>query len=247
MKDKLYTVRWALSQIKQMSQLGRVHELADHAIEKVSDLLDGDRELIAPNEAAATKLVVIVGHERSKPGADFDHPAFRSEYDFNKKVAELMVDYAATARPMIDIEIIYRDGIGISGAYRLAESAKPDACIELHFNSFSNKSVVGTETLCTSMEDDRDYASIIHRGMVKVFNREGKSDRGVKVLPRNARGAFNVYKLPGMANCLVEPFFGSNGEECKLAHEKIGDYARELVESSYEFFMKRGLIDYAVE
>lgn len=188
-------------------------------------------------QSTVPRLVLIVGHTKKAPGATFALGG--SEYQYNSKVAELASSYAKTLGT-IDVKVVFRDGIGISGAYAKAKALKPDCTIELHFNA-ANKTATGTETLCTPEEKDRKFSEIVQKSICKVFKREGLS-RGVKVLAKGARGAGNIYSLPGFANCLVEPFFGDAMSDAKIAKEKQADYAKCLVDASVSYFKTVGLI-----
>ncbi len=174
------------------------------------------------------RLVVIVGHTLNEQGAPLVGGG--TEYSFNKRIAELMFSYAKQTYSTLEVRLVFRDTAGINGAYREAERLRPDACLELHFNAANGKAR-GTETLCTPDEADRSYAEAIQSAVCPVFEREGNS-RGVKVIPRNARGGLNVYSLPGSANCLVEPFFGDNKEDAEDALKKQGTYAEALVDAT---------------
>lgn len=195
------------------------------------------RETPEPDAILKSMLVLIVGHERKAPGAAFALGGY--EYHYNLKVAEIAKVYAGVNYPGIRVEVVLRDGIGISGAYKKANALRPDACIELHFNAF-NKRAFGTETLCTVDYKDRGFAHMVHRAMCSIFEREGLS-RGVKVLPRSARGGGNIYSMPAYANCLVEPFFGDNPDEARLAQNKQTEYAHCLVDAFAAWAEANGL------
>jgi N-acetylmuramoyl-L-alanine amidase len=180
-------------------------------------------------------LAVIVGHEKKAPGAVMHRSqGFMTEYNYNTSVALAMVQYGRTKN--IDVKVIFRDGIGISGANKKAATYKPDACLELHFNSF-NGVAHGTETLCSTDAQDVSFAKIIQAFICEAFDRTGSS-RGVKIIPRSARGGGNVHGLPGIANCLVEPFFGDNQSEAALAVAKRDEYAASLVDGFIKWVNK---------
>jgi N-acetylmuramoyl-L-alanine amidase len=134
------------------------------------------------------------------------------------------------------MKIILRDGIGISGAYRVARELKCDAVIELHFNAFNGKAS-GTETLCTVNDKDKKFAKLVQVAMCKVFDRKpgNAGDRGVKVISRSDRGGGNVYGIEQAANCLVEPFFGDNYNEAKMALECFDSYAKCLLDATKQW------------
>jgi N-acetylmuramoyl-L-alanine amidase len=185
-----------------------------------------ERETPSPVEIPKIKIGLIVGHEKSAPGADMVDGV--TEYKWNSEVAILSAEYAATQQNVI-VEIIKRDGIGISGAYRKADDLKCDCVIELHFNSFNSRAS-GTETLCSMDKQDVEFATKVHQKICEVFARNGTS-RGVKPLPRSARGGQSIYSFPNGVNCLVEPFFGDNEADCIIAQNTKYAYAKCLVDA----------------
>jgi N-acetylmuramoyl-L-alanine amidase len=182
-------------------------------------------------------LVVIVGHDKTAPGATMAGGG--NEYIFNTDIAARVREYGLKKYPTLKVIIILRDGIGIVGAYRLARTHNPDACLELHFNSF-NGSAHGTETLCSVNMNDRVFAQTIQAKVCGAFDRPGLS-RGVKVVSKNARGGASCYGLPGSANCLVEPFFGDNPKEALLARERRIPYAMALLDGTVDWMKSQGM------
>lgn len=196
------------------------------------------RELASPAEQKSIRIGLIVGHTKKDPGARLlgkpEH-----EYDYNSDVADLAKVYAL-GLPNAVVEIIYRDNVGIAGAYKKAHDLGCDCVIELHFNDYTG-SVRGSETLCTFDNTDVDFAHVIHKQVCQVFERDGMS-RGVKPVSRSARGAQNLYSFPEGVNCLVEPFFGDNQEDVLLAQRKMEDYAKALVDACLLWAKKKDLI-----
>lgn len=197
------------------------------------------KETPAIDAILAPVICIIVGHEKHAGGAELNHPAYPNEYAYNSQVAKLIKSRAGAIIPRALVYVIFRDGIGISGAYHKAAGLKPDACIELHFNA-ANRHAIGSETLCSVEQKDRELAGFVQTEICRVFERHGVS-RGVKVLPRSARGGGNIYGLPGYANCLVEPFFGDNLLEAALAVKKIEEYADGLLIAIDHWCKKVGL------
>jgi len=243
--DGLYTIRWCLNQ--EPAKIDGAKVEVTHLINQIT-LNEPPYETEEPkdpkdkgtpghDDKLTATLVVIVGHEKKAPGADFILGG--SEYQYNSDIALKIKQFGAEKYPNLKIEIIYRDGIGIGGAYRKAAALKPDACIELHFNAFNGRAH-GTETLCSVSSEDKKYAGIIHAKICQVFDRSGSS-RGVRVLSRGARGGQSVYSLPGSANCLVEPFFGDNAEEAKMANERRTPYAMALLEGTVDWLKSQGM------
>lgn len=251
--DKLYTIRWCLNQTPAKVDgavvlvTSLINELVvrdgememeekDKTEEPVKDPMDPETPGV--DDVPVSTLVVVVGHEKRAPGATFARGG--SEYQYNSDIAQRMVDYASKAHPHMKVVKVFRDGIGISGAYKKAASFHPDACIELHFNAH-NGAASGSEVLSSMNKDDKFFAEIVLRNICKVFGRTGFS-RGVKVLSRGDRGAQTCYGLPGTANCLPEPFFGDNPKEAELADEKRAEYAACLVEAAAEWIRaQRGI------
>lgn len=212
-----------------------------HLIREFLAKQEEDRETPEPDFKGFATLGIIVGHTKRSPGASFALGG--NEYDYNSMIARDAKAYAdINFGKVLETHVIYRDSVGIEGAYDKAKKLGCDVVIELHFNAF-NKKVSGTETLCTPDIGDAALAQAMQEMQCKVFNRKGMS-RGVKQLARNARGAKNVYSFPTGYNCLVEPFFGDNPTEAKLADKKREEYAEGLIEQSISFFKDHlGLIN----
>jgi hypothetical protein len=203
----------------------------------VDDILDSVEPLWPEddgNEEEERRLAIIVGHTESRPGARALPPIDQNEYPFNKEVARLM-EQAAAGRA-IAARTFLRDGVGIRGAYEAAATYEPDAIIELHFNSFDNTQVRGTETLYSEANrHSKRLAEFAQQAMVQVFGRGGRTNRGVKMPRPDQSGYVNVTAAPSVPSVLVEPFFGSNEQECRLALEKSGEYAEGLVKAFEAF------------
>lgn len=233
----LYTARWCLNEDPPKADGAKIEitNLINYlvGVETPEEKPSNPKDKETPTDADPIEAVfaVVVGHEAKAPGADFALGG--SEYQYNSDIAKRMEAYAARKYPNLKLHTIYRDGIGISGAYRKAAALKPDACLELHFNAF-NGTAQGSETLCSIDSEDQKFAGIIQAKVCEVFSRAGRS-RGVKVLSRSGRGGQSVYSLPGSANCLVEPFFGDNKQEALLADERREVYAHALVDGTIEW------------
>lgn len=192
------------------------------------------RELPTHEEKPALHLALIVGHTKESSGAEM-HGTRESEYEFNSRIAGIITGMADGLK----VSTIFRDNIGIKGAYEKANEIAADVCIELHFNAF-NKQAFGTSTLCSTFNDDIEFAKIVHMFMCRAFERKDAS-RGVKVIPFSARGGKSVYSFENGPNCLVEPFFGDNEQEAKLAYLKEEAYATALIHAIKYWSEKKGL------
>ncbi len=194
---------------------------------------EDDRDEDSPPDAAMTRLAIIVGHSERRSGAHALPPIDQSEYPFNKEIARRM-ELAAAGRD-IAARTFFRDNVGIQGAYRAAAAFLPDAIIELHFNAASARAR-GSETLCSEAHPQSPrLARDVQEAMVRIFERVGSADRGVKVLRAGDRGFGNVSATASVPSVLVEPFFGSNEQECRLAKERVAAYAEGLVEAFKAF------------
>lgn len=179
----------------------------------------------------SVRLGLVVGHTKSAPGAVMSAPYRVSEYVYNSEIAALC---KARAPKNVQVEIFTRDVGGIVGAYQRVKASKCDCVIELHFNA-ANKTAYGTETLVSSEGVDKQFGQIVQDEIEKVFGRvsNGRGDRGLKVNP--ARGGQSVTSFPGGANCLVEPFFGDNPAEAKMAMNSKHAYADSLWSAALKF------------
>lgn len=202
------------------------------------------RELQAPGEKQKIDLALIIGHDKSDQGAKMVETN-ETEYMYNSRLAKRVKEIAEKHFPLVNVHIIERPASGPAGieeAYRIAnEDVKADLAIELHFNAFDTKSQ-GTEVLCASNPNDIELAHIVYKCVCQVFQREGKEDRGVKVVARNARGATNVNSFPGGANCLVEPFFGDSPKDAALGISRFDYYAQGLLKAVDLYGRKMDLI-----
>jgi N-acetylmuramoyl-L-alanine amidase len=239
-KEKLYTLRWHVKNklMGSAEDLVFVQNLISELLGEERDVgPEPDRELVGDGDDIKLRLVLIVGHEKRAPGADLHGGG--SEYEYNTDIARLCTENAKVLYPNLEVHTVFRDGVGISGAYKRAALLNPDCCIELHFNAANNQAK-GTETLCTFDSIDSKFAEIVQAEICKAFERGGMS-RGVKKLTRNARGGGNVHSLPGDANCLVEPFFGDTPSEAKLAREKKEVYSHALLEACVKWAHAQGI------
>jgi len=188
----------------------------------------GPVETTSWNDRGVCKLGIIVGHTKEIPGASLKGTDSIKEYHYNREVAQKAAALAKAKYPMLDVVVIYRDGIGIIGAYTEARKLLCDAVIELHFNAF-NGEVSGTETYSSTEQGDAEFAHYVHKAVCFVFGRNGAS-RGVKAISKSTHGGINLYSFPGGVNCLSLPFFGDNLEEAKTGLRLSEEYAKGLLD-----------------
>lgn len=194
-----------------------------------------------PATAAKTgKLALVVGHERLKEGAWAGSPINAGEWVWNSDLAKRTQAFAKARGH--GCEIFFRDGVGVSGAYSKAVAYGPNAIVELHFNS-ATPAAYGTETLFIDTNDatgvrELAFAQATQDAMCKALGRTGKGNRGLKELgEHDKRGLYNITRTSKIPSILIEPFFGSNPDECKLAHERKQAIAESLV-LAFEAWLK---------
>jgi hypothetical protein len=180
------------------------------------------------DEAKVIKLGVVVGHDRAAPGAQFCEP-YRGiyEYNFNTEIAHLMQEYAHSRG--VELDVFYRDKVGIGGVYKQLRASECVVVVELHCNAYDG-TAYGTETLCSSNNDDKHLATTIQNAICALFGRSGKGDRGIKITD-SGRGAESCTSFPGKANCLVEPGFCDNKQDAAALMSFKRPYAHALVDA----------------
>jgi N-acetylmuramoyl-L-alanine amidase len=173
----------------------------------------------SPSKKKQPRLAIVVGHNSVATGAYAVKPISKSEYAFNSILA---ADIAIlSTQKNVEVDVFLRDEGGVVSAYEDAVESNPDAIIELHFNAYNGRAS-GTETLYVDEMDDRglrekELAQSIQYQMVKALD---LPDRGVKDRDRHDRGFRNLtqtYKIPSI---LIEPFFGDNPNDSKIANAR---------------------------
>ncbi len=211
--------------------------------EKVPFPSENQLPIISEDDVGVLSLALIVGHDAKARGATFpdlnELSGLMTEYDYNKKVADFVKVKSDSHH--IKTEVILRDELGIKGSYEKAVKLNPDVCIELHFNSHSDHKVSGTETLCSSDASDITLSEIIQKNMCALFQRSATS-RGVKVIPKTAKGGYAVWSTPNIASCLIEPFFGSNREDANLARYNEEKLADVIIQSVKEYAAAKQMV-----
>lgn len=193
-----------------------------------------------PSQLPTARILLVVGHNAIVQGAWSKHLQ-QTEYDYNLQLARsLEGSYEATDDEGVatnaEVFIKYRDE-NITRQEFAIETIAPfvsrediDMVVEMHFNSFTDESVGGTETLRGSTGTDQvALITKFHNAMVETLNLR---DRGIKRLLPNDRGYTNVTSLQGgnsgfalshIPYCIMEPFFGSNSKDCYIAVRDLYD------------------------
>lgn len=155
------------------------------------------------------RLAIVVGHNSEKQGAVRGDTG-ETEFVWNSDLAKLIEDEARDY-PAIEVKTFYRQpGLGytreIRRVYEETDRWGANATVELHFNSSSNPSATGTETLTSGTPASMALAVSVNQEMVAAL---GLRDRGVKTRSSRDRGGASL--MSGRAPAvLVEPFFGSS-------------------------------------
>ncbi len=199
------------------------------------------REVPSLGKRKTIRLGIIIGHTKKAQGAVMVKPYSVSEYNFNTEIAEFVRTYSKGSQ--VEVYIYTRDVGGVAGAYGRAEKDLCDAVIELHFNSTakSQDTAAYSLTLVSADSEDKIFGQFIQDSMSKAFGRTKAQNKALSVLGRGARGSSNVHSFKG-PNCLVEPFFGNNPAECKMAMDKKMEYAKSLFMGAYLWAESKGLV-----
>lgn len=233
MKDKLYTIRWALTQeLKKNPDSGNLKD----AILLVSELIGDSAPPIKPIEVKpivkGKTLGVVIGHTKGAGGA-YAPTLKTNEYDLHIIIAKLMQDYGAKIGMNVIVET--RDIGGVPGAYKRLLAKNPDACLELHFNSGGGQ---GAEVLFSDTYDKAGINEALFASLVlkKMTSYLGLKSRGLKRFPaREGRGYQNVAQTTNTPSILTECFFGDSASDCALIKGNYDKYAQALVDGFAEF------------
>ena len=166
------------------------------------------------------KIAVVIGHNSKKQGAQAITPIDRSEFDFNSELATHMLVLAENYR--MDVKTFTREYLGsytkeIRKVYGEVNTWGADFSMELHFNS-AYFTAAGSEVFSSGTPESLRFANLVQQELITLFKRSGKTDRGVKVRKKGARGYLSLVsgKAPAI---LVEPFFGSNRSDVRKMHQ----------------------------
>lgn len=170
------------------------------------------------------RLALVVGHTRRSPGA-WSPTLQLSEYQWNGELAAFIAQFSPH-----EVRVFWRDGHGIEGAYAAVAAWAATAAIELHFNSAVAVSARGSETLYRGALG-LPLAQALQRRVVAAL---GLPDRGAK-LPFQGRGEASLTALPSVPTVILEPFFGSNAEDCLRAEQRKQALASAILEGARDF------------
>lgn len=168
------------------------------------------------------KIAVVVGHHANDGGA-YSEFLRTSEFNF----------YSTVVKKLKDVEVFFHNPNIKSYTTRIKDTAtrlnagKFDLVIECHFNAAS-EAANGCETLYYfNSKKGKEYAqkfSDIVNKKTEIKLRNG----GLKALVNsNDRGFASVY-YPSAPAILIEPFFGSNQNDCLKIRNS--DFMAEIIQ-----------------
>ena len=170
---------------------------------------------------APFKVSVVIGHRASLPGGYSKHLGLY-EYQFNQELSKPMV---ARFSQDFNTLVYFKDGFSTVKTYEEIAKWAPDIALELHFNGVADERAYGSETL--AMAGWGYYAKIVQGAIAASLRRDFKGDRGVKLLQHGDRGFENVSQLD-CPTLLLEPFFGTNPDDCDLFTARQDQYLDAL-------------------
>jgi len=251
-RSSLYTFRWYAKQLLLRAQktddkiaMKAARELIEHLSVALGD------EIISNATKPKTKLKpigdctlgVVVGHTKNSRGAHSDYLNGVREYDYWSEFADILVKYGNSLGVKVVVE--KRNDGGIKGAYLRLKKHKPDAFIELHFNSFKSPKATGTEVLYCNHFDEKGlneivFASMISKAMADITGLpmrhsatvNGKRVQGLKTIAKKGeRGYYNLMQTIKTPSILTEPFFGSNPDDSKAFDDNKNKVAKAMIEA----------------
>jgi N-acetylmuramoyl-L-alanine amidase len=233
----LNTLRSQIEQgdIPEYEHLEKLRALREE-IEDIEDILQGNPNpslRVVRQKSKGSGFAVVVGHTNEQQGAQSVSPINSSEYRWNTNLAQMIK--SECDKLGIECKIFFRDGIGISGAYKRVGQWGAKCVVELHFNA-SNGKALGSETLYDAGKNahSKGWAETLQREIVAVFDRSGKADRGLREVNPGDRGYASCSAL-NIPSALVEPFFGDNKFDALLAHQHKDDLASAIAEAAKKF------------
>lgn len=151
------------------------------------------------------KVAFVIGHN-TKEGKGYKGRFGMTEYDFHKKVASDLEIDCFEFNPKLNY---------FQGCRDVNEKLKGyDLVLHLHFNSYSDNGVGGCESLY--WHKNNKGKRIAEEFIDFVTEEYGtRKRRAVPMVDNSQRGYYAVKSCP--ITCIIlEPFFGSNNNECKL-------------------------------
>lgn len=176
------------------------------------------------------KAAIVIGHTEVSPGAVSPF-GIAPEWEFNYAVAtELCV-----VRGLGDMFVYDTYDKGYTSMVQRNVSkvnqGNYDLLFELHYNSFHNSQANGVEALYhhkdTESWNERDIA---RRFCDLMEVKLGLKNRGVKHIATAKERGYAALYYPKMDAIMLEPFFGSNKNDCEIMKKGFHTYVDILEE-----------------
>ena len=174
----------------------------------------------------AIRIALIVGHSKHDGGAYSPH-LDSSEYPWNWDLAERTERHICGHNTCIferteSIDQVARD-VNRWGA---------DVAISLHFNGVRNPAATGSEVLYWyRSESGQELAALLLKSISEALE---LPNRGLKPIKRGQRG-WPILMGTAMPTALVEPFFGSNSNDARVAEERKEELAKAYAQAIEDY------------
>ena len=169
------------------------------------------------------KIAIVIGHNKRAQGA-IRITDGRTEYDWNSDLAAMIQEHSPG-----EIRVFRRTHGGgyskeIDRVYAEVDEWGADVSIELHFNGAATPKAKGCVTLSSGTPGSLCLAGEVHKHLLGVM---GTEDDGVVVRRRYERGGRSLWQGRAPA-IMVEPYFGSNPDECLIADQHKDEIAEAI-------------------
>lgn len=171
------------------------------------------------------RFAVAVGHRDNARGA-YSPFLGLTEFEFNSRVAENLTDIA---------DIYYRpntlmvsEGSRIRSMVNNINLTNYDFAVELHFDSFSDPRANGASALhYITNKRTKEAAKLFTQQMCDVFGIKRRDNIPVTTKKQNG----GTWIIENKADALLlEPFFGSNYNDCQKISECYSEYSQVIRE-----------------
>lgn len=164
-------------------------------------------------------VALVIGHNFSDKGSYSKHIGI-SENEFFRYVASDVLERG------YDVDIFTRRKNSTYGAEMREELAMINAgaydlVMELHFNGSDNSQANGTEVLVYhKSEKGKKYAKLFNEAISDLTGIKIRGNGLVEVKTEKDRGGYGIVNSKPVW-ILVEPFFGSNLEDCRKVNPLV--------------------------
>jgi N-acetylmuramoyl-L-alanine amidase len=172
------------------------------------------------------KCAIIVGHSKVDGGAISVGGV--SEFEYNDDLAKMI---ASNVDKRLETQIVYRT-MAYSKLPIHVNHTGVDFAIELHFNSASPEAS-GAECLYWATSDKSHFLAMTLQ--TYIVDALGNKDRGLKEIDSVTDRGGNLLRNTSMPCVIVEPFFGSNAKDWRLAVDRKSKLAEGIAQALEEY------------